>query len=122
MELEQYEKMAEAILFAGGEPVEQKTVAAAMELDEEAAVAVLESLQAKYEKFASSIEVLRLDTQWQLCTRKEYEQYIRSAFEIKRNIPLSQAALEVLAVVAYNQPVTRAFAEQVRGEDYSGVI
>lgn len=122
MELEQYEKMAEAILFAGGEPVEQKTVAAAMELDEEAAVAVLESLQAKYEKFASSIEVLRLDTQWQLCTRKEYEPYIRSAFEIKRNIPLSQAALEVLAVVAYNQPVTRAFAEQVRGVDCSGVI
>ena len=73
MELEQYEKMAEAILFAGGEPVEQKTVAAAMELDEEAAVSVLESLQAKYEKFESSIEVLRLDTQWQLCTRKEYE-------------------------------------------------
>ena len=122
MELEQYEKMAEAILFAGGEPVEQKTVAAAMELDEEAAVAVLESLQAKYEKFASSIEVLRLDTQWQLCTRKEYEPYIRSAFEIKRNIPLSQAALEVLAVVAYNQPVTRAFAEQVRGVDCSGVM
>ena len=122
MELEQYEKMAEAILFAGGEPVEQKTVAAAIELDEEAAVAVLESLQAKNEKFASSIEVLRLDTQWQLCTRKEYEPYIRSAFEIKRNIPLSQAALEVLAVVAYNQPVTRAFAEQVRGVDCSGVI
>ena len=71
MELEQYEKMAEAILFAGGEPVEQKTVAAAMELDEEAAVAVLESLQAKYEKFASSIEVLRLDTQWQLCTDRK---------------------------------------------------
>ena len=122
MELEQYEKMAEAILFAGGEPVEQKTVAAAMELDEEAAVAVLESLQAKYEKFASSIEVLRLDTQWQLCTRKEYEPYICSACEMKRNIPLSQAALEVLAVVAYNQPVTRAFAEQVRGVDCSGVI
>ena len=93
-----------------------------MELDEEAAVSVLESLQAKYEKFESSIEVLRLDTQWQLCTRKEYESYIRSAFEIKRNAPLSQAALEVLAVVAYNQPVTRAFAEQVRGVDCSGVM
>lgn len=122
MQLEQYEKMAEAILFAGGEPVEQKTVAAAMELDEEAAVAVLESLKAKYEKTDNSIEVLRLETQWQLCTKKEYEPYIRNAFEIKRNAPLSQAALEVLAVVAYNQPVTRAFAEQVRGVDCSGVM
>lgn len=122
MQLEQYEKMAEAILFAGGEPVEQRTVAAAMELDEEAAVAVLESLKTKYEKTNNSIEVLRLGTQWQLCTKKEYESYIRNAFEIKRNAPLSQAAMEVLAVVAYNQPVTRAFAEQVRGVDCSGVM
>lgn len=122
MQLEQYEKMAEAILFAGGEPVEQRTIAAAMELDEEAAVAVLESLKTKYEKTNNSIEVLRLGTQWQLCTKKEYEPYIRNAFEIKRNAPLSQAAMEVLAVVAYNQPVTRAFAEQVRGVDCSGVM
>lgn len=122
MQLEQYEKMAEAILFAGGEPVEQRTVAAAMELDEEAAVAVLESLKTKYEKTNNSIEVLRLGTQWQFCTKKEYEPYIRNAFEIKRNAPLSQAAMEVLAVVAYNQPVTRAFAEQVRGVDCSGVM
>lgn len=122
MLLEQYEKIAEAILFAGGEPVEQKVIAAAMELDEEAAAAVLESLRTKYEKFESSVQVLRLENQWQLCTRKEYEPYIRSAFEIKRNAPLSQAAMEVLAVVAYNQPVTRAFAEQVRGVDCSGVM
>ena len=122
MQLEQYEKIAEAILFAGEEPVEQKVIAAAMELDEEAAAAVLESLRTKYEKFESSVQVLRLENQWQLCTRKEYEPYIRSAFEIKRNAPLSQAAMEVLAVVAYNQPVTRAFAEQVRGVDCSGVM
>ncbi len=122
LQLEQYEKIAEAILFAGGEPVEQKTIAMAMELDEEAVAAILESLAAKYEKFESSVELLHLGNQWQLCTKKEYEPYIRSAFEIKRNAPLSQAALEVLAVIAYNQPVTRAFAEQVRGVDCSGVI
>ena len=122
LQLEQYEKIAESILFAGGEPVDQKTVAQAMELDEDAAVAVLESLKTKYERFEGSIEVRRLETQWQLCTKAEYEPYIRGAFEIKRNAPLSQAALEVLAIIAYNQPVTRAFAEQVRGVDSSGVI
>ncbi|MBR3609990.1 MAG: SMC-Scp complex subunit ScpB [Oscillospiraceae bacterium] len=122
MQLEQYEKIAEAILFAGGEPVDQKVVAEAMELDEDAAVAILESLKTKYEKFESSVEVRRLENQWQLCTKAEYESYIRGAFEIKRNAPLSQAALEVLAIIAYNQPVTRAFAEQVRGVDSSGVM
>ena len=59
LQLEQYEKIAEAILFAGGEPVDQKVVAMAMELDEDAAVAVLESLKTKYEKFEGSIEVRR---------------------------------------------------------------
>lgn len=122
LQLEQYEKTAEAILFAGGEPVDQKSIAEAMELDEEAAVSVLESLKAKYEKFESSIEVRRLEDKWQLCTKSEFEPYIRGAFEIKRNAPLSQAALEVLAIIAYNQPVTRAFAEQVRGVDSSGVM
>lgn len=122
LQLEQYEKIAEAILFAGGEPVDQKVVAEAMELDEDAAVAILESLKTKYEKFESSVEVRRLENQWQLCTKAEYESYIRGAFEIKRNAPLSQAALEVLAIIAYNQPVTRAFAEQVRGVDSSGVM
>lgn len=122
LQLEQYEKIAEAILFAGGDPVDQKTIAMAMEMDEDAAVAVLESLKEKYDKFESSVEIKRFDNQWQFCTKKDYEQYIRNAFEIKRNAPLSQAALEVLAIIAYNQPVTKAFAEQVRGVDCSGVV
>ena len=122
LELEQYERIAESILFAGGEPVEQKVLAQAMELDEDAVVSVLESLRTKYEKMGSSLEILHLDSQWQFCTKKEFEKYIRGAFEIKRNAPLSQASLEVLAVIAYNQPVTRAFIEQVRGVDSSGVV
>lgn len=120
--LERYETIAEAILFAGGEPVEQSVVAEAMELDDEAAVSVLVSLKAKYEKFESAVEVKRLGTCWQLCTKRDYESYIKAAFEIRKNAPLSQAALEVLAIIAYNQPVTRAFIEQVRGVDSSSVV
>lgn len=122
MQLEKYEKIAESILFAGGEPVDIKVIAEAMELDEEAAENVLESLKVKYEKIEGSLQVLKLEDMWQICTKKEYEPYIRQAFEIKRNAPLSQAALEVLAVIAYNQPVTRAFIEQVRGVDSSSVV
>ncbi|MBR5011510.1 MAG: SMC-Scp complex subunit ScpB, partial [Clostridia bacterium] len=59
---------------------------------------------------------------YQLSTKKEYAPYIKKVFDIKRKTPLSQAALEVLAVVAYNQPVTKAFIEQVRGVDCSAVI
>ena len=59
---------------------------------------------------------------YQLVSKTEYAPYIKAAFEIKRRTPLSSAAFEVLAVIAYNQPVTRAFIEQVRGVDCSGVI
>jgi len=66
--------------------------------------------------------LLRLGNRYQLCTRTEFAQSVRQALEIKRNAPLSQAAFEVLAVVAYNQPVTKSFVEQVRGVDCSGVV
>lgn len=122
MQLEQYETRAEAILFASGEPLPQKRLAAALGIEEDAAVSVLDSLAAKYEKTGSAVELLRLDDCWQLCSRREYAPDIRGALELKRSVPLSQAALEVLAVIAYNQPVTRAFVEQVRGVDCSGVV
>jgi len=122
LQLEQYERSAEAILFAGGEPLPLHRIAQALELDDEAAESVLESLSDRLDNSGSAIELLRLGDCWQLATREEYASVVRSALELKRNSPLSQAALEVLAVVAYNQPVTRAFAEQVRGVDCSGVI
>lgn len=122
MRLEQYENRAEAILFASGEPLPQRRLAAALAIEEDAAVSVLESLAAKYEKNGGAVELLRMEDCWQLCSRREYAPDIRGALELKRSVPLSQAALEVLAVVAYNQPVTRAFVEQVRGVDCSGVV
>lgn len=70
----------------------------------------------------SPLEVRRLGDCYQLCTRAEYAPAIRQALELKRNAPLSAAALEVLAIIAYNQPVTRGFVEQVRGVDSSSVV
>ncbi len=122
MQLEQYERGAEAILFACGEPMPLHRLAQALELEDEAAESVLESLGKRLENSGSAIELLQLGGCWQLATREEYAGAVRAALELKKNTPLSQAALEVLAVVAYNQPVTRAFAEQVRGVDCAGVI
>ena len=68
------------------------------------------------------LELRRLDASYQLCTRPVYAGEIRRALELRRNTPLSAAALEVLAIIAYNQPVTRGFVEQVRGVDSSSVV
>lgn len=112
----------EAILFAAGEPLEIDKIAGVMEIDEDAVCKLYEQLNNEYDKRAAGITVLRLKNKLQMCTRKEYFSYVRAALEIKRNAPLSQAAFEVLAVIAYNQPVTKSFIEQVRGVDCSGVV
>ncbi len=66
--------------------------------------------------------ILDLDQSYQMVTREEYAAVIREALEVKNNTPLSQAALEVLAIIAYNQPVTKSFVEQIRGVDSSSVV
>ena len=57
-----------------------------------------------------------------MCTNPDFADYIKKALEIKKNIPLSQAAMEVLAIIAYNQPVTKSFVEQVRGVESSQIV
>lgn len=110
----------EAMLFAAAEPVEAEKFAEILEIDTSEVEKMLVHLSAQYDEINSGICLVKVANKYQLCTRTEYSEEIRKLLEIKRNTPLSQAAFEVLAVVAYNQPVTRAFVEQVRGVDSSG--
>ena len=112
----------EAILFASGEPLESVRIAEALDIEEDEANALLFEVGASLDNNKSGICLLKLGNKYQLCSRTEYAPYIRAVLDIKKNIPLSNAALEVLAVVAYNQPVTKAYIEQVRGVDCSGVV
>ncbi len=82
----------------------------------------IQKMQEKYNTPESGIHLLFLGGSAQFTTNPAFIEPVRGVLDLKRNTPLSQAALEVLAVVAYNQPVTKAFVEQVRGVDCSGVI
>ena len=110
----------EAVLFASGEPISIQRLSQTFEVEPSEVQKAAEALAKKLE--SGSLELLTLENTYQLSTKKEYAPYIKKAFDIKRKTPLSQAAFEVLAVVAYNQPVTKAFIEQVRGVDCSAVI
>lgn len=112
----------EAILFASGEPLEITRIAEALKLEIEDVRDCMFEIGAQYDNMGSGICLLKLGNKYQLCSRVEYAPQIRAVLDLKKNIPLSNAALEVLAVVAYNQPVTKAYVEQVRGVDCSGVI
>ncbi len=112
----------EAVLFAAGGSVERSRLAQALDLSEDETEQALSALIEEYNSAERGITIIKLKNSYQMVSRKAYAPQIRTVMDLRRNTPLSQAALEVLAVVAYNQPVTKAFVEQVRGVDCSGVI
>lgn len=122
MNMKELQNAIEAVLFAVGEPIETERLSQALQIDELLLGQVLENLRASYDERDGGLCILKLDDKYQICSKKQYAEQIRKVLEIKRNAPLSQAAFEVLAIIAYNQPVTKAFVEQIRGVDCSAVI
>lgn len=112
----------EAMLFAAGDPVEPGKLAEVLDIDVENVIKMLGHLEASYDENNSGLRLIRVDGKYQLCTREEYSEEVRGLLEIKKNTPLSQAAFEVLAIVAYNKTVTKSFIEQIRGVDCSGPV
>lgn len=113
----------EAMLFANGEPVEAGRLAEAMRITPEEAQELLRTLQGEYDARESGMVLLRFEgDRWQLTTRPYYGDIVKRILDTRHNAPLSPAALEVLAVIAYNQPVSRSFIEQVRGVDSSSTV
>ncbi|MCM1114911.1 MAG: SMC-Scp complex subunit ScpB [Clostridium sp.] len=112
----------EAMLFAAGDPVEPAKLAEVLDIDVENVIKMLGHLEAVYDEREGGLRLIRVDGKYQICTREEYSDEVRGLLEIKKNTPLSQAAFEVLAIVAYNKTVTRSFIEQIRGVDCSGPV
>ena len=110
--LTKIEQNIQAILFAAGEPYEKERLAKLLEIDRQTLEQLVERINEWYED--TPFILLELDQCYQMATRAEYAQVIRQALEVKNNTPLSQAALEVLAIIAYNQ--------QIRGVDSSSVV
>ena len=97
----------EAILFSCGISVEAERIASALEVDTATVNNIVEELMQKYKSQNSGIQIIKLNKSYQMCSVKDYGQYVRKVMDMKKNTPLSSAAMEVLAVVAYNQPVTK---------------
>lgn len=112
----------EAMLFAHGEPVELERLADALHAEPIQTQILLEKLQKQYDERDSGMVLLNFEDCWQMATRPYYGEVVKRILDTRRNAPLSPAALEVLAVIAYNQPVSRSFIEQVRGVDSSSTV
>lgn len=112
----------EAILFAHGDPIEGDKICAAAGIETNMLEKLIPLLMDRYEETHSALTVMKLGNSYQLAVRSEFFEYVRAALETKKNTPLTPAAMEVLTIVAYNQPVTKGFVEHVRGIDSSSVV
>ena len=122
MEYMNIKSALEAILFAAGEPIPAARISLILEQDEETVWDAARELSEQYEKEGRGIRILKLDKALQMCSAPEYAAVIGKTLEQRKPPMLSQPALETLAIVAYFQPVTRAYIDQVRGVDSSYTV
>ena len=122
LEMKEIEAAIEGILFASGEPVSVDRICVAMDMDRPTVELVLQKLGDFYAYERRGMRLLHMDDSFQLCSAPEYADVIRKAFEIRKPAKLSQPALEVLTIIAYYQPTTRAYVDQIRGVDSSYTV
>jgi segregation and condensation protein B len=120
--LDRMERNVEAILFASGDPIEIEKIADVLMIDLKTVKNLIEKIRDRYFQQRSPLDIVTLGAACQMCTLPEYADVVRPALELRRTTALSPASLEVLAVIAYNQPVTRSFVDQVRGVDCASIV
>ena len=122
METKNIKPLIQAILFASGDPVSLERLASSLEISAKEISQALNELIIELEGENSGICIIKMDNRFQMCAKPVFSEEIRKVVDLKRHAPLSGAAMEVLAIISYNQPVTKAFVSEVRGVDCSGIV
>ena len=122
LDVEEFKEAFEAVLFAAGYPLSYEKLAETFGKTEQEMRYFAESFALEYNKARRGILLLTTEQSCQLCSKEQYKDFARTALGIKSSGKLSNSCLEALAIVAYNQPVTKAYIEQVRGVDCSWAV
>jgi len=122
VEIDKTKSIIESILFSAGRIVETKELMAILELSNEDIDTIIQSMKVEFDEQNRGIEIIKIDNGYQLCSRKEYYDYIYPIFDNRAKPNLSAAAIETLSIIAYNPKITRAEIEQIRGVNSDGTI
>ena len=122
MDLSEAQAIIEAMLFSTGREVKVKEIMNVLEIGSEDIEKIMQNMKAKYDAETSGIELIKVDDGYQLCTKKEYYDYIYPLFDNRAKPNISNAALETLSIIAYNPKITRAQIEAIRGVGSDGTI
>ena len=115
MEINQKKSIIEAILFAAGRSVTKNELILALEISEEDLDNIIKSMQEEYKEDNKGIELISINNEYKLCTKKELYEFIYPVLDKRSKPNLSNAALETLSIIAYNPKITRAEIEAIRG-------
>ncbi len=122
MEIKEIQAILEGVLFAAGDAVELDRLADIVDVDKRSLREILKQMMDQYNFERRGIHIIQLEDSYQMCTRGEFHDYIAMLAEPRRKQNLSNAAIEVLAIVAYKQPVTRSMIENIRGVNCDYVV
>lgn len=120
--IKEIENIVEAVLFASGEPVSTEKLAEVTETDVKTMKKIIQNMEYSYNNENRGICLREIDGKYQLASKAKYYDYVQEVMEPRAGQPLSQAALEVMSIIAYNQPVTRAVIEKIRGVNSDSAI
>ena len=115
MEIREIQAIVESLLFAAGEAVELEKIADIVDVDKKSLREIIKKMMDTYNYEKRGIHIIKLEDSYRMCTRGEYKDYVSMLMKPGRKLQLSNAAIEVLAIVAYKQPVTKAEIEEIRG-------
>ncbi len=122
MEIKDIENALEGILFAAGDPVSVEKLSSVLDVDKSTLEMIFKNLSDYYRFNRRGIRLIRLEDSYQMVTGAEYSEVIKEVLNSKKPPQISRAALEVLSIIAYYQPTTRAYIEQIRGVDSYGSV
>ena len=120
--IQKIEMIIEALLFASGDSLPIEKIAEIIENDKKTTKAIMSNLMYKFQNASRGIIIREIGGAYQLCTRPELDEHIQQLGTVRKKQGLTPQALETLAIIAYNQPVTRAYIEQIRGVNSDGVL
>ena len=122
MDLSKLEAAVEAVIFASGDPISADRVCEAVGADADTFEKIVKNISERYADKRCGIELVSLNGSYQICSKSEFYENVRTALKLRSNAVLSDVAMETLAIIAYNQPVTKSFIEDVRGVDCSYIV
>lgn len=122
MEIEEKKAIIEALLFSCGRPVDMKELITSIELPEEDIIKIIQNMQEEYKEKNRGIELIKVENGYTLCSKKEFYEYIYPLFDNRAKPNISNAAMETLAIIAYNPKITRSEIESIRGVNSDATI